>query len=84
MLSRLPRRLPLLAALLSLAGCATQASRSEINACAAVPLQPIDQPTRARLAAEIDAAPADAVWPEQMAAYVALRAAVRACAGVRP
>ncbi len=82
MLFSKPRLTPLSAALLCLAGCATPPPRSDAG-CAALALVPIDQVTRDKLAAEIDAAPADAVWPEQVAGYVALRAGVRACRGVR-
>ncbi len=83
MLSSKPRLTLPSAVLLCLAGCATPAPRSDGGGCAALALVPIDQVTRDKLAAEIAAAPADAVWPEQVAGYVALRAGVRACQGVR-
>jgi hypothetical protein len=73
--------------LLLLPGCSTPMPKSEptvtasSNPCRAIMLPDIDQATRQELAAELAAAPAAAVWPDQVGAYVRMRAAVMACRG---
>ena len=73
--------------LLSLTNCGTenfeaQATRT-VNPCRAVPLVAYTRAQQAQVADEIDAAAPSAMWPRFVRDYGALRAAVRACQGVR-
>ncbi len=61
------------------AGCATEPSKPRPAVCP--PLAEYAPEDQVRLADEIDAAPADATWPDFIADYGALRDAVRACRG---
>jgi hypothetical protein len=85
-----PSKRSLLIALLSLSSCATPTPKSDpaivpaSNPCSMVPLPDVSTATRMKLANEIDSAAPAAAWPGQWHDYVALRAAVRACQGVKP
>ena len=77
------RRAPLAVALASLTSCAAASSSpAPGGGCAALPLSRYTRAQQDAVAAEIAAAPADAAWPEFMAGYGELRAAVRACRSV--
>ncbi len=81
----MPKTPLLWAALPLLAACVTTTPRSEpvpsptSNPCAFLPLPNVSQAARDALAAEMETAPAGAAWPDQVTAYLDLRAAVRAC-----
>ena len=66
---------------LSLNACATDAGFS--NGCAMIPLPNYTETQKRRLADEIDNAGAGAQWPAFVGDYMAMYAAVKACAGVR-
>lgn len=73
------RYLPLALAIGLLTGCATEPSNPRPAVCP--PLAEYAPEDQTRLAAEIDAAPGSAIWPDFIADYGALRAAIRACKG---
>lgn len=79
--------LPALAILLPcLTGCAgvTPSSPAIVNACQSVILpQRLDPADRAKLADEIDQAPADTVWPGVLTDAARVESEIRACQGVR-
>lgn len=75
------KTLPPLIGLLCLTGCAG-ATPSNPNDCNLLPLKDYAKADQAKVADEIDAAPADAKWPAFVADYGVLRAAVRACRSV--
>jgi len=55
-----------------------------VDPCDAIRLPaPLDDARRARLAAEISAAPADAVWPDVLREAAGVERAVRACQAPR-
>ncbi len=66
------RTLPLIG-LVWLTGCATA------GGCELLPLKAYTPAFNERLVGEVQAASADAVWPQAVIDYVALRDAVRAC-----
>ena len=68
------RTLPLLALSL-LTGCASPG----FDGCSLLPLKTYGPIFSMRLADEVQAASPDAVWPQAVTDYVALRDAVRAC-----
>jgi hypothetical protein len=68
----------LIPALISLASCATAPSSSP-SACDLLPLKTYTPVQQAKVADEIDAAPADAEWPVMVADLGKTRAAIRAC-----
>ena len=67
----------LLLALSLLTGCETVGS----DTCQLLPLKAYGPIFSMGLADEVQAAPANAVWPMALTDYVALRDAVRACRG---
>ena len=78
------RGLALLVTVLALDACSTRgSSEPTVNACRLLPLATYSQAEQSQVAAEIEAAPASAVWPGWISDYGALRAAVRACRGDR-
>lgn len=85
----LPKPLPGLLLLLLLAatclpGCATAPSEQvAVIGCALLTQHRYTPEEQRRLADEIDAAPAAAIWPDFVADYGALRAEVAACARAR-
>ena len=79
-----PRCALLLIGLGLLASCAAGSSEPSTNACQAVTLQTYTKAEQARVADEMDAAPAGATWPGWITDYGRLRSGVRACRGVRP
>ncbi len=83
-----PKPIPMLPVMLtlSLASCAGAGRTSEpavVNACQTVPLPPkLTAADRLRLADEIEAAPAGAVWPGVVVAENRLVGDLVACRGV--
>jgi hypothetical protein len=83
-----PRTLRLLTGLLLLNGCATApvsspAITATSNPCALLPVKVYGPAYNKELANEIEAAPKGAMWPLAVTDYIALRDAVKACAGTR-
>lgn len=81
---RLKTTLPMIG-LLSLPGCATRTPISEAtpapssNPCLAIAVPDIDQATRNQVAKEEVNAPDSAAWPDQIEAYLKMRAGVETC-----
>lgn len=82
----LPKRLPrpwllCLLAASCLTGCAAANSEPTVNGCTLLALRSYPPAEQRRVADEIEAAPAAAVWPGWIEDYATLRAAIKACKG---
>lgn len=70
----------LMAAALLLAGCAGARTNTHLMSCADIPIKTYPPAYQVKLAAEMGTAARSDVWPQAIADYRTLRAAVRACA----
>ena len=77
-----PRRL-LLATLVTLLTACTATTTSSSGACDLLPLPLYTRAEKSKLADDLDAASTTAEWPNYIADYAALYAAVKACKGMR-
>ena len=86
----MPKRRPWQAlpwiAMVSLVSCAPAASSvpAHVNECTTVPLASYTAAQQNRVADEMDAAPANAEWPNFVRDYGRERTTLRACAGAKP